>query len=117
MSESIEERLVAQSNCEPGCHGRCIECPDSLAREAAAELTRLKARVEELERVAAEAHIAGLREGVELARGVQDPVLPDWRADADGRWVDDSDYDWGRQDAADRLRARADELALALKEA
>jgi hypothetical protein len=82
-----------------------------------AELSRLKARVEELEMVAAEAHIAGLREGVELARGVQDPVLPDWRADADGRWVDDSDYDWGRQDAADRLRARADELALALKEA
>jgi hypothetical protein len=76
-----------------------------------AELSRLKARVEELEMVAAEAHIAGLREGV------QDPVLPDWRADADGRWVDDSDYDWGRQDAADRLRARADELALALKEA
>ncbi len=43
--DGIVKRLLEINACDPGCDGRCIECPDDLAGEAAAEITRLRAIV------------------------------------------------------------------------
>lgn len=35
-------RLRSLNACEPGCEGRCDECPNSLVRSAADEIERLR---------------------------------------------------------------------------
>lgn len=38
---TLVARLRRLSFCSPGCSGRCLECPDEIAREAADEIERL----------------------------------------------------------------------------
>jgi uncharacterized coiled-coil DUF342 family protein len=44
----IIERLRLVNACAAGCGGRCSECPDTVAREAADEIERLRAERDEL---------------------------------------------------------------------
>lgn len=39
----IVERLRLMLACDPGCEGRCYDCPTSIAADAAAEIERLRA--------------------------------------------------------------------------
>jgi len=44
----IIERLRLVNACAAGCGGRCSECPDTVAREAADEIERLRAERDRL---------------------------------------------------------------------
>jgi hypothetical protein len=52
----IIERLRAMLACDPECEGRCQDCPNSVAGDAADEIARLR-----------EAVAAARREGIEAA--------------------------------------------------
>lgn len=41
----IVERLRLMLACDPGCEGRCSDCPTSIAADAASEIERLRAEV------------------------------------------------------------------------
>lgn len=45
--EGLVERLLRLNACEQGCSGRCKECPDDVAREAAARITSLESELAE----------------------------------------------------------------------
>lgn len=42
----IVERLRLMLACDPGCEGRCMDCPTSVAMAAADEIERMRAAVE-----------------------------------------------------------------------
>ena len=44
----IVERLRLMLACDPGCEGRCHDCPTSVASEAADEIERLRATLQRI---------------------------------------------------------------------
>jgi hypothetical protein len=42
VKKDLIERLREISACDPGCQGRCRECPNDVIEEAIAEIKRLR---------------------------------------------------------------------------
>lgn len=64
-SRSLTDRLesAASSACDPGCMGRCRECPADAVREAIAEIARLTAAEDHQRAMAGEMLRAAERAG------------------------------------------------------
>lgn len=58
----IVERLRLMLACDPDCEGRCMDCPTSVARDAADEILRLRAERAELRQL-----LVGLGAGIPAA--------------------------------------------------
>lgn len=49
MAQSLIEKLLWLGGCDPECEGRCAFCPDTVGREAAIEIERLRGVLRQIE--------------------------------------------------------------------